>query len=128
MNRWTITQTTTTITDGTTEYTLAADTIDVLSAVIRENAGTASQTDTAITRIGRDTYLNISSKLDKILSSKKCVICELMIDPEQDQKPKAINRREAGKTIPTDFEDLYPFISRKELEENNFEFVKKNIL
>ena len=51
-----------------------------------------------------------------------------MIDPEQDQKPKAINRREAGKTIPTDFEDLYPFISRKELEENNFEFVKKNIL
>ncbi len=73
-------------------------------------------------------HLNISSKLDKILSSKKCVICELIIDPEQDQKPKAINRREAGKTIPTDFEDLYPFISRKELEENNFEFVKKNIL
>jgi len=63
LNRWTITQTTTTIVDGTTEYTLAADTIDVLSAVIRENAGTASQTDTAISRIGRDTYLNISSKL-----------------------------------------------------------------
>lgn len=63
LNRWTITQTTTTITDGVTEYTLAADTIDVLSAVVRENAGTASQTDTAISRIGRDTYLNISSKL-----------------------------------------------------------------
>ena len=65
LNRWTITQTTLSITDGTSEYTLDGDTIDVLSAVVRENSGTASQTDTAITRIGRDTYINISSKLSE---------------------------------------------------------------
>ena len=39
---------------------------------------------------------------------------ELMIDPDQQHIPKAINRRDnTGKTIPSNFEDLYPFLSKK---------------
>ena len=37
-------------------------TIDVLSAVIRENSGSSNQSDTAISRVSRDNYLNIPSK------------------------------------------------------------------
>lgn len=65
LNRWTITQTAITLSQGTTEYTLDADTIDILSAVIRENAGQTTQQDTTVNRIGRDTYLNLSSKLSQ---------------------------------------------------------------
>jgi len=36
--------------------------IDVLSAVIRQNAGSSNQSDLNITRIGRDAYLNLTSK------------------------------------------------------------------
>ena len=65
LNRWTITQTSITLSKGTTEYTLDADTIDILSAVIRENAGSSNQLDVTVNRIGRDTYLNLSSKLSQ---------------------------------------------------------------
>ena len=65
LNRWTITQTSITLSQGTTENTLAADTIDILSAVIRENAGSSNQLDVTVNRIGRDTYLNLSSKLSQ---------------------------------------------------------------
>ena len=63
LNRWTISQNTVSLTKGTSEYTLDANTIDILSAVIRENAGLSTQSDIQITRIGRDTFLNIPSKL-----------------------------------------------------------------
>ena len=65
LNRWTIVQSTVTLSQGTVEYTLDADTIDILSAVIRENAGATNQQDTTVNRIGRDTYLNLSSKLSQ---------------------------------------------------------------
>ena len=61
LNRWTIAQTSTTTSSGTLSYSLGADTIDVLSAVVRTGTGT-SQSDTALTRISRDAYLAIPSK------------------------------------------------------------------
>ena len=61
LNRWTIVQTTTTLSAGTLEYTLDADTIDILSAVIRTGTG-VNQSDTQISRISRDVYLNIPNK------------------------------------------------------------------
>lgn len=61
LNRWTIEQSTLSLTSGTATYTLPTDTIDILSAVIRTGTGT-SQSDTQITRISRDTYINIPSK------------------------------------------------------------------
>jgi hypothetical protein len=57
LNQWTIAQTTVTAVSGTSSYTLDADTIDILSAVVRR-----SSTDFSITRLSRDDYLNIPTK------------------------------------------------------------------
>ncbi len=49
------------------------------------------------------------------------MICELVMDPNEEQIPKAINKRtKEGKTVPTKFEDMYPFLSKIELESNKF--------
>ena len=62
LNLWTIDQQTVSITSGTSQYTLAADTIDVLDQVIRENAGnTSTQADLTISRIGVSTYATIQT-------------------------------------------------------------------
>lgn len=62
---------------------------------------------------------NLKTKIQKILSDNKPVICELIIDHNQEQMPKAINKRMPdGKSVPTKYEDMYPFLSSKELEEN----------
>ena len=57
LNAWTIEQTTQALTQGTSSYTLGADTIDILSAVIRR-----SDVDYGIERLSRDDYLNIPNK------------------------------------------------------------------
>jgi len=61
----------------------------------------------------------IKHTISKILKINKPVICELILDNEQEQMPKAINRRTPnGKSIPTTFEDMYPFLPRNELKSN----------
>ena len=61
----------------------------------------------------------LTSKLSKIINSKKTEICELFMNPDEEQIPKAINRRDkSGKSIPTDFEDMYPFLPKEELSKN----------
>ena len=46
-------------------------------------------------------------------------LIELMIDPDQQHVPKAINKRdENGKTVQSSFEDMYPFLSQDEVNEN----------
>ena len=62
LNRWTIAQTSQSLTAGTANYSLGADTIDILSAVIRTNAGESNQSDITISRISRDQYITIPSK------------------------------------------------------------------
>ena len=57
LNQWTITQRTQALTQGTSSYTLGADVIDVLSMVIQR-----SNSDLAMSKISRDTYINIPSK------------------------------------------------------------------
>ena len=61
LNRWTIEQSTLSLTSGTSTYSLPTDTIDILSAVIRTGTG-STQSDTQITRISRDAFINIPSK------------------------------------------------------------------
>ena len=62
------------------------------------------------------------NSLKKIISSKGASICELVMDPNEEQIPKAINKRiSAGKTVPTKLEDMYPFLSKKELNSNNYD-------
>jgi acetolactate synthase I/II/III large subunit len=67
-------------------------------------------------------HQSLSRDISKILRSKKAVICELMMNPNEEQIPKAINRRnDKGKSIPTEFEDMYPFLPREELNSNNLD-------
>lgn len=61
LNLWTIEQATYALTNGTNEITLASDTINVLSAVIRDSSQSPS-TDITIDRISREEYLNIPDK------------------------------------------------------------------
>ena len=68
-----------------------------------------------------DKYYSVK-KISKILKDKNSVICELIMNPDEEQIPKAINRRNAsGKSIPTEFEDMYPFLPRDELSSNNLD-------
>jgi len=57
--------------------------------------------------------------LPSIIKSKEAVIVELMIDPDQPQIPKAVNKKlPNGKSQASKFEDLYPFLPIAELEQN----------
>ena len=67
-------------------------------------------------------HKDLSKSIKKILKNKRATICELIMNPNEEQIPKAINRRnELGKSIPTEFEDMYPFLPRKELSSNNLD-------
>lgn len=57
LNQWTIQQTTVTVTQGTRDYALSPDTIDILSVVVRRD-----NVDYGIERVSRDEYLNIPTK------------------------------------------------------------------
>ena len=62
---------------------------------------------------------NIKDKIQRVLKVEKSIICELMIDHNQEQMPKAINKRTPeGKIVPTKYEDMYPFLSKEELNSN----------
>ena len=64
INLWTIEEGTVTLTKGTSQYTLPADTIDLLEQVIRTNSGNATtQSDLTINRISVSTYASIPNKL-----------------------------------------------------------------
>jgi hypothetical protein len=57
LNQWTIKQRTVTLTQADGEYDLGTDIIDVLSVVVRR-----SNTDYALERVSRDTFLSIPNK------------------------------------------------------------------
>ena len=64
INMWTIDSGTINLVQGTTQYTLPADTIDLLEHQIRTNSGNAStQSDLTISRISVSTYASIPNKL-----------------------------------------------------------------
>lgn len=66
INMWTIDEGTINLVQGTTEYNLPADTIDLLDHVIRTGAGSVStQSDLSITRISVATYATIPNKLQQ---------------------------------------------------------------
>ena len=64
INMWTIDSGTVNLVQGTTQYTLPADTIDLLEHQIRTNSGnTSTQSDLTISRISVSTYASIPNKL-----------------------------------------------------------------
>jgi len=91
LNQWTIEQASITLSAGVTSYSLGASTIDILSAAIREQSGTGtqSQTDLTIDRISRDEYLNIPNKLTRArpvqFVVERSIIPQVTIWPAPDQ-------------------------------------------
>jgi len=73
-------------------------------------------------------YMKIDGK-DDLLSCIKTflkfdgpAICELILDPEQPQTPKSINRKDKnGNAITSKFEELFPFLSVNEINRNLLE-------
>lgn len=66
VNLWTIEEGSVNLVDGTSQYTLAEDTIDLLDHVIRTNSGnTSTQSDLTINRISVSTYASIPNKLSE---------------------------------------------------------------
>ena len=61
LNLWTIEQTTLSVTQGSNVVSLPLDTVNVLSAVIRDPT-TSPPTDIIIDRISREEYLNVPNK------------------------------------------------------------------
>ena len=62
LNLWTIEQATSVLAKGTKEVLPGADTVNVLSAVIRDTVN-GQQQDVSISRISRSEYLNVPNKL-----------------------------------------------------------------
>lgn len=62
LNQWTITSSTTAVSANTANYTLAADTIDVLSPVVLRTGTGTGQSDIELTRVSRGEYVNIPNK------------------------------------------------------------------
>ena len=66
LNLWTIEEQFVAFVEGTDSYTLDADTIDIIDAVIRTDPGnTSKQIDAAMSRISPVTYATIPNKLTK---------------------------------------------------------------
>ena len=66
INMWTIEEGSINLVQGTSEYDLPADTIDLLEHVVRTGSGTVStQADLSITRISVSTYATIPNKLQQ---------------------------------------------------------------
>ena len=69
LNQWTIEQTTQTVTEGTSSYSLNSNVIDVLDVVLRRTVN-QTQTDISMNRISRSEYLNIPNKTTKARPSQ----------------------------------------------------------
>lgn len=66
INMWTIEDGTVNLTQGTSQYALPSDTIDLLEHQIRTNSGNANtQSDLTISRISVSTYASIPNKLSQ---------------------------------------------------------------
>ncbi len=70
-------------------------------------------------------YMKISDSkkilptIKKVLLRSNPVVCELFLDHDQEQMPKAINKRMPdGRSVPTKFEDMYPFLNADEIQKN----------
>ena len=64
-------------------------------------------------------HQDLRKQIEEVMNHKGPVLCEIMMDPNQMQAPKAVNRRNADGTMTqTPLEDSYPFLDPKEIEEN----------
>ena len=69
LNQWTIEQATQTVTEGTTDYSLNSNIIDILDVVLSRNVN-QTQTDISMNRVSRSEYINIPNKTTKARPSQ----------------------------------------------------------
>jgi len=62
---------------------------------------------------------NLKSDLDAILNTEGAIVCEIILSPSEKMAPKLSSEiKPDGKIISKPLEDMYPFLDRKEFEEN----------
>ena len=69
LNQWTIEQATQPVTEGTTDFSLNANIIDILDVVLRRTIN-QTQTDISMNRVSRSEYINIPNKTTKARPSQ----------------------------------------------------------
>lgn len=70
-----------------------------------------------VVKIAKNSELN--KKIEKVLSEKGPILCEVVLSPTQGFMPKASSRKlPDGSFVSRPLEDMYPFLSRKELRKN----------
>ncbi|MBI4064649.1 MAG: thiamine pyrophosphate-binding protein [Elusimicrobia bacterium] len=66
-----------------------------------------------------DSHSGLKEAIKSILNTDGPVFCEVILDPNQLQAPKAVNRRNPDGTMKqTALEDSYPFLDPKEIQDN----------
>ena len=66
-----------------------------------------------------DSYDNLVNRLEDILNMKGPVVCEVMLDTDYIFNPKLSARKlEDGSMLSPSLEDMYPFLTREEFEQN----------
>ena len=64
-------------------------------------------------------HQNLREQIEEVMNCDESVLCEIMMDHNQIQAPKAVNRRGAdGVAKQTPLEDSYPFLDSKDIENN----------
>ena len=72
-----------------------------------------------IASIRLETQEDLAAQVQRVLEHRGPFMCEIMMDPNQEQIPKIISRRTSdGRMEQTPLEDMYPFLDREELEQN----------
>ncbi len=70
--------------------------------------------------------INLKENIEKCLKSKGPIICRVKISPLQERRPKVISRTNKEGITEASLEDMFPFISEDEKNEN-LEFLKLKI-
>ena len=66
-----------------------------------------------------DNQKKLNEKIGKVLNFKGPYICEVMIDPKQETKPKVSSKKlENGSMMSMPIENMYPFLSEQEMKDN----------
>ena len=64
-------------------------------------------------------HRDLKQRIEEVMNHDGPVLCEIMMDPNQIQGPKAINRRNVDGTMKqTPLEDSHPFLDPSEVAEN----------
>ena len=75
-------------------------------------------------RINQHAELN---QIADVLNAEGMQICEIMLDLKQAFAPRLSSRRlEDGRMVTAPLEDMFPFLDRKELQENMFYPIAEN--